>query len=424
MKNLLLIITTILVAFSSIQCSNRPNVDYVTIRFLGAPDTGGGWNEIMRQFELANPDIHIELVEGPTATDTRENMYSAAFIAGEAVYDLVYMDIVWVSKFAATGWITPLDDLFTPAKQKEFLPGDVAGSKYKGKIYRVPMRTDVGVLYYRKDLLEAVGRQPPSTWNELTELAQQIQRPPELWGFVFQGRQYEGLVCNFLELVWGAGGDFIDDEGNVLIDQPEAISALEWLCNATRSICPPGVATYQEEESRNIFQEGRAIFMRNWPYAWTLAQQEHSPIRGKVGIIPMVHKSGLKENSEDLLLTSAATLGGWGFGISSFSAHKKEAGRFIEFATSARGQKGLHFSKGAIPTRHALFHNDEILKESPHYSELYKILLLAKPRPVHPRYSQISDILQYHVSRALIGTEEPAEALKKTAQEIKDILQK
>lgn len=416
MKICLTIITAILVALSSTQCSNRSDSSYVTIRFLGAPDTGGGWKEIIRQFELANPAIRIELVEGSTSTDTRENMYSAAFMAGEAVYDLVYMDIVWVSKFAATGWIIPLDDLFTPAEQKGFLPGGIAGSKYKGKIYRVPMRTDVGVLYYRKDLLEAIGRQPPSTWNELIELAQEIQSPPELWGFVFQGRQYEGLVCNFLELVWGAGGDFIDnDGGNVLIDQPEAISALEWLCNAARSICPPGVTTYQEEESRNIFQEGRALFMRNWPYAWTLAQQEDSPISGKVGIIPMVHKSGHQ---------SASTLGGWGFGISSFSSHKNEAWRFIEFATSARSQKSLHFSKGAIPTRHALFSDNEILKESPHYSELYKILLLAKPRPVHPRYSQISDILQFHVSRALIGAEVPAEALRKTAQEVRDILQR
>lgn len=155
--------------------------------------------------------------------------------------------------------------------------------------------------------------------------------------------------------------------------------------------------------------------MRNWPYAWTLAQQEDSPVGGKVGIIPMVHKSGYQ---------SAATLGGWGLGISSFSAHKNEAWRFIEFATSARSQKSLHFSKGAIPTRHALFNDNEILKKSPHYSEIYKILLLAKPRPLHPRYSQISDILQFHVSRALIGTEEPAEALQKTTQEVKDVLQR
>lgn len=256
MKNYLTTIIAILFALLSIQCSNRPDSSYITIRFLDAPDIGGGWKEIIRQFEQENPDIHVELVEGPAATDTRESMYSTAFMAGEAVYDLVYMDIVWVAKFAAAGWIIPLADLFTPAEQKDFLSADIAGSKYKGKIYRVPMRTDVGVLYYRKDLLEEVSKQPPSTWDEFIELAQQIQKPPELWGFVFQGNQYEGLVCNFLELVWGAGGEFIDEKGNVLIDQSEAVSALEWLCNATRSICPPGVTTYQEEESRNIFQEG------------------------------------------------------------------------------------------------------------------------------------------------------------------------
>jgi multiple sugar transport system substrate-binding protein len=119
---------------------------------------------------------------------------------------------------------------------------------------------------------------------------------------------------------------------------------------------------------------------------------------------------------------SAATLGGWGFGVSAFSKHKDEAWLFAEFVASEEGQKTMHFKNGAIPTRHALFKDEEILAESPYYEDLYKVLLTARPRPVHPKYSQISDILQAHVSAAIVGTKEPETALREAAEEIRALL--
>jgi multiple sugar transport system substrate-binding protein len=344
-------------------------------------------------------------------------MYSNSLLARESTYDLVFMDIIWVAKFAQAGWLEPLDDRFPPDEQKKFLPADIKGSRYKGKIYRVPMRSDAGMLYYRKDLLEKAGLKPPQTWEDLVNIALKLQNPEKLWGFVFQGKQYEGLICNFMELVWGAGGDLFDENQNVIIDSQEAISALQWMCDVVNKhkICPPGVKTYEEEEARHLFQEGKAIFMRNWPYAWTLLQKEDSPVKGKIGIIPMVHKKGQK---------SAATLGGWGFGISKFSKNKEAAWKFIKFATSYEGQKIFHFKNGAIPTRHELFKDKDILKESPYYPELYKVLLTARPRPMHPRYSRISDILQLHISLALVGKKTPEQALKDAAKKIKRLLKK
>lgn len=410
------IFVLLLISFLIAPCTKQRS-EIVQLRFLDCPDIGDGWKEIIRRFEELNPAINVELVEGPGATNRREDMYSTSFLSKEYTYDLVFMDIIWVSKFARAGWLEPLDDKFTAEMQREFLPGDIAGSKYKGEIYRVPMRSDAGMLYYRKDLLDGAGLSPPETWDDLVEIALKLQRPPELWGFVFQGRQYEGLICDFLELVWGAGGDMVDDDENVLIDGKEAISALEWMYDIVNKhrISPPGVTTYQEEESRHIFQEGGAVFMRNWPYAWTLSQKDDSPVKGKVGIKTMVHKKGSE---------SAATLGGWGFGISKFSKNKGAAWEFIRFATDYECQKILHFRRGAIPTRHTLFRDREILKESPHYPDLYRVLLKARPRPTHPRYSQMSDILQVYVSAALVGDKSPERALKDAAEEIRRLLSK
>lgn len=385
----------------------------VRISVLIGIDPGGGWKAIAEEFEKVNPGIDVEIIEGPPATDTREDMYSSSLIAQDDTYDLVFMDIIWTSKFAKAGWIIPLDDKFPKAEQDGFLPGDIGGSRWEGKVYRVPMQSDAGVLYYRKDILEEAGLQPPETWEELVQVARRLQDPPGLWGFTFQGDQYEGLVCNFLELVWGAGGCVLDSDGNPRLDSEECLSALKWMVSLVGDVAPPGVTTYQEEESRHVFQEGACIFHRNWPYVWTLAQKEGSPVRGKIGILPMVHKGGHE---------SAATQGGWGFGISRFSRDRDEAWEFVKFATSAQGQKILHLKNGSTPSRHALFKDGEILKESPHYRELHEIQLKARPRPMHPRYSEISDVLQVEVHSALTDLKSPEQALKEAQVKIERIL--
>ncbi len=390
-------------------CGGAPPAGPVVIRFLEAPDVGGGWHAIIDRFEAQSPGIRVDLVEGPPSTDTREEMYAAAFLGGDASYDLVYMDVPWVPKFAARGWLRTLDARLPAAARAAFLPADLAGSTYRGHLFRVPMQTDAGMLYYRSDLVPRA----PETFDELVRMARAAQAPPERWGFVFEGLQYEGLVTTFLEVLWGYGGRVIDDDGRVVLDSPAAERALEWMAGLVGTIAPRAVTAYQEEDARQAFQEGRAVFMRNWPYAWTLLQKPDSPVAGKVGIAPMPHAPGAE---------SAATLGGWGFGIAASTPHPDEAWRFIAFATSADEQKVLHFRNGRIPTRRALFDDPAILAESPYYRSLLPVLLAARPRPVHPRYAEISAAIQRHVSAALVGRETPAGALRAAADEIRAIV--
>ncbi len=411
-------VKVVLILFASVAlvagCSSEDDAaeGMTVITILIAPDAGGGWQAIKEAFEKRYSNIRVELKEGPTSTDERENMYTTSFMAEDGVYDLIYMDIIWVPKFASRGWLEMLDGKFRRSQRSKFLPGDIAGSTYAGRIYRVPMQSDAGMLYYRKDLLEKAGIKPPRTFAGLLEACRKLNDPPNLWGFVFQGKQYEGLVCCFLEVLWGHGGEVLDPQGRLTLDSPKAVAALSWLVRMVQGekLCPQGVTTYEEEESRHIFQQGRAAFMRNWPYAWNKTQDPFSAVRGKVGIKPMVHARGA---------ASAATLGGWGLGISKFSTKKEAAWKFIDFATSPDMQKLFHMKKGAIPTRRSLFEDKDILAQSPHYTDLYNILLKARPRPVHPRYAEISDIMQRHVSSALVGMEKPEEAIRRMVLEIR-----
>src|SRR5262252_6883691 len=164
------------------------------------------WTPIARSFERDHPGVHVDLVEGPQATDLRENIYTASLLARDPTFDLVYMDVTWTAKFAAAGWLVPLDPWVAPAERAAFLPAAMAAGEYEGALYRMPVRTDVGLLYYRSDLLLAAGIAAPQTFAELTDAARRLESPPGTWGYVWQGKQYEGLVCNFLEVLNGCGG--------------------------------------------------------------------------------------------------------------------------------------------------------------------------------------------------------------------------
>lgn len=374
---------------------------------IGPEDVGGAWAEVIRRFHAAHPDIRIDYISGPWSTDERQNMYIRSFLSGDG-FELVYMDVVWTAKFAARGWLLPLDEWFPPAARDGLLPRDVEAGYYRGRFYRVPIRTDVGMLYYRKDLMP----EPPRTWEEFAAACQRYGNPPERYCLVFQGMQYEGLTCNFLEYLWGAGGTPIDQDEAVLLDQDESIAALSFMQEMIgRDWAPRSVITFQEQQALEFFEQGKALMMRNWPYAWTLLRR--SSLEGKVGIVPIIHRTGHEP---------AGTLGGWGLGIARTVNDPEAAAKFIEFAVSPEAQKVLHFRRGAVPVRKSLFTDEPILQQSPHYTELYEVLLKSRPRPIHPDYPRISSILQKHVSAVLVGIESPREAALHMDQSIEGLI--
>ncbi len=274
-----------------------------SLALLMEPDGSGFWRQLADDFNRLHPTAHLEIVEGPPATDTREDMYTVSFLSGEASYDIVYGDVIWTPRFAAAGWLLDITDRLSPADAADFLTADLEAGRYQGRLYRIPAFTDAGILYYRKDLVSP----PPTTFEELETASKRFSTPDRV-GFLWQGKQYEGLVTVFLEILWGFGGDWIDVRSHqVLLDRPEALQALRFLKKTVGTISPFAITTYAEEDTRTLFQNGRSVFLRNWPYVWTLLADTSLRKDGNVGMAPMVHAPGFK---------SAAALGGWGFSIS------------------------------------------------------------------------------------------------------------
>jgi multiple sugar transport system substrate-binding protein len=375
-----------------------PASDEGALSILMEPDGTGAWRDLFARFEDRNPGIHVAFVEGPPSTNTREDMYSTAFLAGQGGYDVVYSDVVWIPKFAAAGWLVDLSDRISASDREDFLPADIRGGSYRGRLYRVPAFTDAGLLYYRKDLV----RSPPATFDDLDRIAEE-QRGPERWGFVWQGKQYEGLVTVFLEVLWGYGGDWIDpDTREVHLDKQQGVEALRFLTRAVGRISPAGVTTYIEEDTRSIFQNGRSVFLRNWMYVWRLLDQGGAIQKDQVGFAPMPHAAGG---------VSAAALGGWGFAISRFTKNPEHAWRLVEFLTRPESLAHVRERMGRVPARRS---------QVP--PEFLPLLLNARPRPPIPEYAQASDILQRWLSAALTGRVSPETALHEAALETRLLL--
>jgi len=396
----------------------------VTFAVGGAPAEFDQWERIARDFE-AGTGIRVELLRQPTDTGLRRQGLTVPLLARQPSPDVFLMDVAWLPQFAASGWLAPLDPFLGKdgcAPKDAFFPRMIdTVDTFGGGVVAVPVYVDAGLLYYRTDLLEKYGLSgPPRTWEELLRESETVQRDerrsrPAFYAFVWQGAQYEGLVCDFLEFA-GPEGTFGVDNGVVAIDTPANRKALRFMRDliAKYGISPPNTYTeMREEEVRAFFQAGNALFERNWPYAWALHESRGSPVRGKTGIAPL---PGWKPGR------GAACLGGWHAGISRYSDALTESAKFLCYLASYDTQKRLALSLGWNPGRRDLYADPELLAKNPWFPELLDAFGRARPRPQLPYYSQLSGILQRHLSAALAGESTPEQALSDARREMQALV--
>ena len=370
-----------------------------TLRFVTwKPEAPQVFDQAIADFEGQNPGVKIVRDIGPQSSTQLHDLITQKLKNRDTEMDVFVMDVIWPSEFASAGWALPLDRFFTAAEQQQFLDAPVLANRYRGQIFGVPLFIDAGLLYYRKDLLEKYGMAPPRTWTELVEEAKTIlarEQDPQLVGFSGQFKQYEGLVCNMMEYILSNGGALWDEiRLKSAISQPRAVEAVRFVRDRIiGEIAHRGVLAYEEPESLTLFTQGRAIFHRNWPYAWNIANdQQRSLIAGKVGMMPLPSFPGGK---------GVAALGGWQLGISRFSRKAELAWRFVAFMTNQAMQKRIALATGRAPTRIALYDDRDVRDKVPQFKSLLETFKQAVPRPITPVYVPLSNIMQRYFSSAL-----------------------
>jgi multiple sugar transport system substrate-binding protein len=396
----------------------------VTLMIGGAPAELDYWERIASEF-TEKTGIAVDIMRQPTDTDQRRQSLLVPLKAGEDDPDVFLMDIIWIGQFAASGWLKPLEALIDRDgfDLDPFFGGIIEfADKYEGRIVALPVYIDAGLLYYRTDLLEKYGyKAPPETWDELVEIATAVQAEerkanPGFWGFAWQGAQYEGLICTFLEFALSNGGSLIDRNGGLTLDRAENIEALTFMRNLimTHAVSPPNTYTeMKEEEVRSLFESGNALFERNWPYAWGLHQAEGSHVKDRVGIALLPRFEGGRH---------VAALGGWHVGISQSTNTRDGAWELVKFITSKKTQLGFAMELGWNPARQDVYNTEEIARNVPHLVSLKKVFETASARPNLPYYSLLSRALQQKANAALSGIMSPEDALAEAQEEGLDIV--
>ncbi|MEV7792340.1 ABC transporter substrate-binding protein [Streptomyces sp. NPDC087512] len=374
-----------------------------------AGDLTGYLGPLLEGWNRTHPGERVTLVELPDSADeTRAQMATDLRAPDRHRFDVLNIDVNWTSEFAAAGWIRPLPRDRFPLDA--FLPPVVGTATYDGRLYAVPYVTNAGLLLYRKDVLAEEGVPPPRTWAELERYARTIAPKYGLDGYAGQFLPYEGLAVNAAEAVYSAGGSILGDEGErVTVDSAAAREGIGFLARGVREgWIPKDALTYKEEESKQAFQDGRLLFLRNWPYAYVGASAPGSEVAGEVGAVPLPGPNG----------PGTSVLGGSNLAVAAHARHPDSAARLIAYLTSERVQRQV-LTRGALPpVRADLYEDPELVRAFPYLPTLRESVLAAAPRPKSPRYDQVSLAVQAVVHDAMTGRQTPEAAVRRLAREL------
>jgi len=366
--------------------SNGPDNMRGPITLAAGRDPSGRLGAAVQEWNRQHPGETVTMRELSQSADKQRIMIAQNSQIGSSAYDVALVDVAWVAEFAAQGWLEPLDE--RRFANSSIVPAAARAARFHGKLFAAPYGTMAGILFYRSDLISSA----PKTWSELETLCRTVAKPNGIDCYAGQLAEYEGLTVNVAEVIASAGGSLIANDGvDVTVDSTEARTGLGFLAEGLRQGWIPSAAlTYEEEESRRAFQEGRLLLLRNWPNIYNLinAPGPGSVIAGKVGVAPLPGPNGIGKS----------ILGGKNFVLSKFSRHKATARDWMEFMQSEAVQREIN-----DPVLVKLYDDTRLQRRLPFLPVLKDILLDAVSRPSSPNYHAVSRVIEKDAYAALQG---------------------
>lgn len=404
-KNQILLLSIILISALAVNLHFYLNRT-VTLQFYAHPDKLGVMEEVIDAFEAKHPRIRINYVQLPDDTNDKFDVISGHLSMDGGAIDVLDADVTWPSIFVKSGWVASLDQYFSPSELEAYLNSAVDAATVNGKLYGIPYRIDSGVLFYRKDLLETYGHPVPTTFDELRSIAQDIQaKEPGLYGYAGSWRSFEGLTCNFLEILWSGGYDIDTGEMPYRLNTSGVEKTLTLMRNMIHEddIVPETALTFSSGDLRTAFTEGQLLFMRDWPTGWRRLSEAEA-LKDKIGVAPL---PSLKAGHE-----AYGAFGGWMYMVAKDSRHPKEAVQWIKFLTTYENEKLMNLNYNYIPSRKALFQDEDVLNRMPFLEEMLPYFNASRSRPKVANYDELSLLLQSQIHLTLQDTQTPETAVR------------
>lgn len=377
------------------------------ITYVQGKDNSGVVRPLIAKWNEAHPDETVTFEEQSDEADQQHDDLREHFLAEDAGYDVVSVDVVWTAEFAAQSWLQPLDGDFAVDTAGMLQPTIDSGT-YNDTLFTAPVSSDGGMLYYRTDLVP----NPPTTWDEMMGMCD-IARENSMDCYAGQFAQYEGLTVNAAEAINTTDGDIVEEDGiTPAVDTAASREGLQHLVEGFETGNIPAEAiTYTEEEGRAAFQEGNLLFLRNWPYVYGLATTEGgSKVKGKFDVAPLPGVDGSTPGT--------SSLGGHNAGISVFSDNKATARDFVQFLVAEEQQRFFLEQGSLAPVLQSLYDDPALVKQFPYLPTLLTSIENAEPRPVTPFYPAVTEAVQANAYAALKGSVSVDEAISEMASAI------
>ena len=395
--------------------SPAPSADGIgPITFAIGKDNSGWLQGVITGWNTDHPGQKVTLLLLPEAANDQLAQLVANLQAKSDLYDVIDMDVIWTAEFASNGWIIPLPQSQFPLG--DFLKPAVDTAMYQGRLYAVPDYSNADLLYYRKDILAKAGKQPPTTWAQLQQLAKTVAPRYGLYGYAGTFAPYEGLTVNFAAAVQSAGGSILSPEGTkVTVDSAKALQGLEFLVGGFRQGWIPKVTlSYEEQSSQDAFAAGKFLFLDNWPdvYAALSVPGPQNKVYGKFGVAALPGPDG----------KGSSSLGGANLAISAYSQHQRTALDFIKYMTNLDNERQM-FEQGSFPPVWTKLYTDKsLIRSHPYLPVLEQAINSAQPRPAITNYDQASLAISSAVYEALTQQKQPQQALTDMAGQLTQII--
>jgi multiple sugar transport system substrate-binding protein len=347
-------------------------------------EPGGAYEQAIADCnEQSNGRFRINYVRLPTDANQQRELIVRRLAAEDDTVDLVGMDVIWTAEFAEAGWIEPWTGARKQVAERGRLDGPLETVRYQDKVWAIPFTSNTQLLWYRKDQVP----KPPEdfTWDEMIDEAIRKGKAVEV-----QARQYEGLTVWVNALITGAGGQIVNEQGDVEVDETAKTAAEIIRKLASSSAAPPGMSTNAEDDARLGFESGRSDYQVNYTFIYPSAAEVSEDFQKDIGWARYPRSVAGDP--------SRPPLGGINIGVGAFSKKKDLAFDAAECLASEANQLIAAEKGGLAPSSEAVYEEAALKKAFPFSALLRQSIEDGGPRPVTPAYSDISLAIQktYH----------------------------
>ncbi|HBE79033.1 MAG TPA: sugar ABC transporter substrate-binding protein [Firmicutes bacterium] len=368
-------------------------------------DLIGIWEKQTKEFE-AKTGTQVEFIQ--MSWDEVADKVLTDLAAGGNSYDVIEFDNGWVAKFAATGWVSPLNDIADKQYVNSLLPGLVSTFTRNGKLLGIPWNNDTRFFFYNKTLLQKAGfNTPPRTWAEVVTQAKALKKAGICEYPIAEYWNQEWALANSVAFyLYSYGGNYFNNKGQITINKSPSLDAITFMVDMIKKekLVNPSSTTLSQEAAADLFYRGSsAFFFQGPPSTFSYANDpKKSKVVGQIEVAPWL--PGKTASLQTTLTLPEA------FSIPKGSKNRELAWKYIQFMISKEKDKDRAMQIGSLPLFKDLYKDDQLLKKYPYWKQFGQQSLVAKPLPLVEWYDELVQKTIVSVQQALLGTRTPKAA--------------